>query len=248
MTVVTVDDLHLAPDPEQRLRTAAAIAGVSSGSDLNRLIVRVPDRATNGVRVFGVADVARMLQRHGRVIDLGVTEKGTIVAVADICRRRGEVAVWTGHAIGHWSPADITQRGLGGSETAAVRLSEQLARMGYLVTLYGDFAADTPDIAGDVLLRHFDHFDFTRPLDALIGFRNATLFDHRPNARFCGLWLEDLAPAEALTEQRAQNIDRVCAVSGWHKNQIREVHPWLEEGKVAACRNGIVLEWFRNED
>lgn len=246
MTVITVDDLHLVQDPDARLRTAASIARVQAGSDHQRIIVRAPDRATDALRVLRLDDIAGMLQRHGRIVEAGVTDGGTIVAAADVCDRRGEVAVWTGPAIGPWSPADIVQRGLGGSETAAVRLAEELAAMGYVVTLYGDFE-HSGSMAGDVMLKHYSRFDPSERLDALVGFRNATLFDRRPNAERCILWLEDLAPAEGLTPARAANIDRVVGVTHWHAEQIKETHPWLDAAKVAAGRNGIKVEWFQEE-
>jgi glycosyltransferase involved in cell wall biosynthesis len=246
MSIVTVEDLHTVPDPETRLSQAAALAHGSNGTDARRLIVRCPDRASNGVRVFRANDIAQMLQRHGRLREIAVTDAGTIVAAADVCRRRGEVAIWTGQAIGPWAPSDIVRRGLGGSETAAVRLAEELAAMGYVVSLYGHF--DQDGMCGDVMLRHFGEFDPTSELDALIGFRDARLFDERPNARFRALWLEDLAPAEGLTPSRAANIDRVVAVSHWHRGQVLREHPWLDDQQIAAGRNGIVRRWFQEGD
>jgi glycosyltransferase involved in cell wall biosynthesis len=246
MRTVTVTDLHTTPDPQRRLAIAAA------GAD--RMIVRVPDRATDGVRAFRADDIARMLHRHGRLREIEVTDGGNIVAACEVTERRGEVAVWTGYAIGPWSPADIVTRGLGGSETAAVRLSEHLAAMGYAVTLYGQFEPPS-GMGDDVMLRDFRTYDPTEPLHAFIGFRDATRFDHRPNAEFCALWLEDLAPAEGLTPSRAANVDRVIAVSHWHKGQVQDVHPWIQEMKtpggldlVAAARNGIQRAWFEEDD
>jgi hypothetical protein len=237
--VATIDDLHLAEDPDARL--AAAADGAS------RLIVRVPDRQTDGIRCLGVEDVATLLRAHGRIVEVGVTPAGTICGAIDVVRRRGKVAVWTGPAIGPWHPSDVFQRGLGGSETAAVRISDHLADMRYLVTLYGDFQ-DKAGLVADVLCRRYQEFDPSKHLDVLVGFRNATLFDRRPNADFTCLWLEDLAPAEGLTPGRAANIDKICAVSNWHAAQVRRVHPWLEESHVVACRNGIHLPYFRDED
>lgn len=244
MTVRVIETLHLVEDPGRE------IAGAAAGAD--RLIVRVPDRGTAGNRALREADVGRMLLAHGRILELATTEDGTILAACEPCRRRGEIAVWTGQAIGPWHPSDIVQRGLGGSETAAVRLAEQLARMGWTVTLYGHF--DQAGIVGDVALRHFLEYDDSRPHDALICFRDARRLDDRPNARFVALWLEDLAPAEQLTRARAANLDRICAVSHWHKQQVQQAHPWLAgmttpDGRdlVAACRNGIVPGWFAEQ-
>ena len=245
MTIVTVDDLHLCEDPHARLKTASNIARVKAGTNSHQLLVRVPDKQTNGLRVFQVQDVARLLQRYGRIGEIGVTDGGTIVASVDVHDRRGEIAIWTGQAIGQWHPTDVVQRGLGGSETAAVRLAEELARMNYLVTLYGDFS--DAGMCGDIMLRHYLEFDPSQPLDALVGFRHAPLFDRRPNAKFCALWLEDLAPAEHLTQRNAENIDRICTVSHFHKRQTEGAHPWLDPKKVTACRNGVHLAYFTSE-
>lgn len=247
MSVIVVDDLHLAESPRARLARKADIARVRAGTETQRLIVRAPDRQTDGIRVLREQDIARLLRRHGRISEIGTTDGGTIVAAADLCDRRGEVAVWTGYAIGPWHPTDITTRGLGGSETAAVRLAEELAAMGYIVTLYGQFEQE--GLVGDVLLRDFQAFDPTEPLDALVALRNAKVFDRRPNARFCALWLEDLPGpnTEGLDPDNFANVDRVCAVSRWHKAEIERVYPWIDPKKVAACRNGIVPGWFLEE-
>ncbi len=244
MTIVTVDDLHVAEDPRARLAIAAQRARVrADDSEPARLIIRCPHRQTDGVRALGADDIAHMLMRHARIADIGITEDGTICAAGDLVDRRGEIAIWTGRAIGGWHPSDIVERGLGGSETAAVRLAEQLAAMGYLVTLYGDF--QQAGVCGDVMLRRHGEYDESQPLDALICFRDARRLDHRPNARFVALWLEDLAPAEGLTPARAANIDRVVAVSHWHRGQVLAEYPWLDPDLVAAGRNGVHLDWYR---
>jgi len=246
MTIVTVDDLHLVENPAKRLTHAANIARVRAGNPKQRLIVRIPHAPTDALHCLQVHDVARLLHRHGRILDITSTEGGSIVGACDLIDRRGEVAIWTGEAIGPWMPTDIMQRGLGGSETAAVRLAENLAAMGWLVTLYGHF--DNSGVIGDIMLRPYGQFDSSQYLDALVGFRYAPLFERRPNAKFTALWLEDLAPAEGLTRRRADNIDMIFGVSRWHRNQILEVHPFLDAKEVTAGRNGIMVEWFRDED
>lgn len=243
MTTVLVEDLHVHPDPAGAIRDAAVDA--AQGPAPHRILVRCPEKHSGGTRALRADDIAGLLRRHGVLSEIGVTEGGTILAAADLRTRRGELAVWTGQAIGPWDPSDIVQRGLGGSETAAVRLAEQFAGMGYVVTLYGHFGQR--HLAADVELRHFSEFDPTRHLDALIGFRDARLFEERPNATFCALWLEDLAPAEMLTPKRAGNVDKICGVTHWHKGQIEREYSWLDPEQVVGCRNGIVTEWFDEE-
>lgn len=207
-----------------------------------RVIVTAPEQADGGVQALRSIDLCQLLRRHGRLLQFGVDGDGLVRGVMTPSRRRGEVAVWTGYAIGPWHPTDIVERGLGGSETAAYRLAEELARIGYTVTLYGHF--DEEGALGDVLLRHFQRFDPTRPLTAFIGFRDATRFDHPVNAQAKILWLEDLPGQERLSPERMRNIDRVCCVSRWHRQATLDTYPWLSSTVVEACRNGVTHEFF----
>ena len=172
MSTILVSDLHTTTDPDTRLAQYAAVA--RAGDEPHRLIVRCPDRQTDGIRALQITDVAAILQRHARIREIGVTDGGTIVAAADVCRRRGEVAIWTGWAIGPWHPSDIVTRGLGGSETAAVRLAEALAAMGYVVSLYGQFdepghgrrrdAPRLPRVRPDAAAARADHLPGRAPV------------------------------------------------------------------------------------
>ncbi len=251
----------------QRVRVAAAIRDapasevvgeaaaafiekhLAEAADTPRIIVAEPDGATltGRVKAFRLMDIAEDLQRQGTIEEIGVTDDKIIVGAATPLTRprRGTVAVWTGYAIGPWHPFDITQRGLGGSETAAVRLAEELSAMGYAVSLYGQFEEE--GVIGDVLLRDFRRFDPTKPLDVMVGFRNAQRFNDPVNARTNILWLEDLAGAERLDQQNAANIDYICGVSHWHRQNILDRYPWLDPAKVKACRNGITHKFFETE-
>jgi glycosyltransferase involved in cell wall biosynthesis len=211
--------------------------------DCPRLLVVAPSGSP-----CSVADVGEDLQAYGHLLEVGVCDDGAIVGAAAKTTRKGEVVIWTGYAIGEWHPSDIYTRGLGGSETAAWRLSEELAAQGWRVTLYGQF--DEEGVFGDVILRDFRSYDPTVHLTAFVSFRNARVFDaYRPNADCTCLWLEDLAGAhsEGLTEQNAANIDHICTVSHWHKQHMQDAYPWLDPQKVVANRNGIDLSFFEGE-
>jgi glycosyltransferase involved in cell wall biosynthesis len=197
------------------------------------------------MRSWQSVDVAAMMLRQGQLIDFGIDGDGYISGSMTPVERRGEVAVFTGKAIGPWHPLDITEKGLGGSETAAWRLSEELAGQGYAVTLYGDF--EQQGAVGEVILRHWSTFDPTRHHRGLIVFRSAEPFDRPVNADKVILWLEDVAGAEGLTPERAERVDYICGVTEWHKRNIEKVHPWLDPAKVLASRNGITHGFFEGE-
>lgn len=204
----------------------------------------------DGLQATQLVDVAERLQAYGRLGEIAETDDGIIVGTADhIARQKETVVIWTGYAIGYWHPSDIWTRGLGGSETAAWRLSEELANMGYRVTLYGHF--DRDDTFGDVILRDFRKYDPSKHVGVFISFRNARVFDNfRPNADHTYVWLEDLAGphSEGLSPTNAGRIDRVVTVSHWHKNHMLEVYDWLQPSQVFPCRNGIDLSFFERTD
>lgn len=244
---VMTADFDSAADPAGRLAAVAAVVKRPGG----RIFVSLPEGVKDNQKTPGrrrawrSVDIADLLRRHGRLEEFGVDNDGYICASMEPVTKKKEIAIWTGFAIGPWHPNDIVDRGLGGSETAAYRLAEVLAEMGYVVTLYGHFQQE--GAVKDVILRNFRRFDPTIERQAVITFRNAEMFDMPVNATTKILWLEDVAGAEGLTEQRAENIDYVVGVSQWHARNIKEVYPWLPERKVRGMRNGIFHPFFDGE-
>jgi glycosyltransferase involved in cell wall biosynthesis len=215
---------------------------VPEGTASGRMGVRTPGRR----RTWRSVDVADVMRRYGELLEFGVDEDGYISGVIAPENKREEIAIWTGYAIGPWDPMDIVNRGLGGSETAAYRLAEHFALMGHVVTLYGHFHQE--GAIKDVILKDWRHFDPTTPRKALITFRDASMYDVPVNAQTKILWLEDVAGAEGLTEERAKRLDYVCGVSNWHRENILDVHPYLPPEKAIASRNAITHSYFEDED
>ncbi|MEA2493923.1 MAG: hypothetical protein QOJ29_1834 [Thermoleophilaceae bacterium] len=147
-----------------------------------------------------------------------------------------DVAIHCGAAWGRWSPLDIAWRGLGGSETAAVRIAATLTARGYEVTVFGE-CEDARH--GGVRYRDWRAFDPERPLRCVIGSRDPELFDDQPAARLRILWLHDADYAGRLTAARADCVDRVAAVSRWQATALKAAHPYLD-GKICVVGNGIV--------
>lgn len=156
---------------------------------------------------------------------------------------RGEIIIYTGPGWETWSPMDIETRGLGGSETAAVRLAEQLSRLGYAVTVYGEFEQC---VHRDVIFRHWSTFDPTQRHLAFICSRIPEIFDRQIAAQSRLLWMHDTDYRSRLTEQRAQAIDHVLTLSGWHTEHVASIYPFLRP-KLRQIRNGIEHGYFTGE-
>lgn len=216
-----------------------------------RVYVNVPRGRINNQRTPGRrrawrdVDVADLMRRFGTLGEFAVNEEGWCVGWFEPTGKCHEIAIWTGYAIGPWHPMDITTKGLGGSETAAWRLAEELASSGHIVTLYGHFNQE--GALKDVILKDWKNFDPTIKRKAVIAFRNATMFDMPVNAQTKILWLEDVAGHEGINKSRSKNIDYICGVSKWHRENILEQYPFLDPKKVVAARNGIVPTYFSGE-
>lgn len=195
------------------------------------------------LRAMRSIDLADLLRRRGRLLDMGVGEDGITVACYTPEPRRGEVAIYTGAGWEKWHPMDAVTRGLGGSETAACQLAAELAELGYVVTLYGwcDEGA-----VRQVLVRDWRTFDPTVPRQAVICSRLPEAFDRPINARTRILWAHDTDFSDRLTPERAEQIDHVLSLSRWHRRNLATLYPFLN-GKHVTVRNGIVPAFFAGE-
>ena len=194
------------------------------------------------LRVYRSIDLADELRRRGTLHDLQVGRDGIAVASYSPAGRRGDVAIYTGPGWETWSATDPEDKGLGGSETAAIRLARALSDRRYVVTVYGEVEEGC---FGDVIYRHHSTFDPTLEREAVIASRMPEVFDRPVNARRRLLWLHDTDCGERLTPERAERIDHVLTLSGWHTGHVIRRYPFLRE-KLVQTRNGIDLRRFRD--
>jgi glycosyltransferase involved in cell wall biosynthesis len=159
--------------------------------------------------------------------------------------RRCEVAIFTGPCLSRWSPLDILTKGLGHSETAAVRIGEQLAKLGYLPTIYG--AVESGCLA-DVLYKPWQAFDPAERWRAVIASRMPQVYDRPVNAPVRLLWAHDPDFGPWLTPRLAERIDRVIGLSRWHIGHLGSRYPFLKQArprsKLVRLRNGIDRPFF----
>src|ERR1700690_2131518 len=56
------------------------------------------------------------------------------------------IVIWLGPAVETWDPLTALDTGIGGSETAAIHMSRELARLGHEVYVYADMAERKTDV------------------------------------------------------------------------------------------------------
>jgi hypothetical protein len=195
----------------------------------------------NHLRVYRSIDLADVLRRRGRLVDMTVGSDQVTVAAYRPEPRLADVAIYCGPGWDTWAPHDIGRRGLGGSETAAVRLAEQLSAIGWVVTVYGEVEQCC---YLDVIFRKWEVFDPMVPRHAVISSRLPQLFDRRIAAPKRLLWCHDTDFGGELTARRAEQIDAILVLSRWHLDHVAGLYPFAKD-KLVQVRNGINLDYFR---
>lgn len=196
---------------------------------------------------FRALDIFEMIRRRGHVVDVEVGVDTITTACYEPRHWVGgpEVSIYTGQGWEPWHPSDIEERGLGGSETAAVRLAEALTELGYIVTVYGEMRES--GAWGQVCYRHHRVFDPTEAKYMVIGSRCPWLFDQPINASRKVLWMHDTDYGQSMRQSDVDNVDAVMVLSNWHRDHVLETYPWLNPEKVHVTRNGIHTGYFTME-
>lgn len=193
------------------------------------------------LRVLRSIDLAELLRRRGELHRMAVGVDSLTLAAYRPAQRRGELAIHTGAGWMRWAPQDIDLKGLGGSETAAVRLADALAALGWVVTVYGDIEQGCH---GQVVYRHHETFDPLQHRDVVISSRLPELFDRPVAARKKLLWMHDTDCGDRLTWERVKHIDHILTLSAWHTEHVQRLYPSDYWPKIVQIRNGIDFEHF----
>ncbi len=160
-------------------------------------------------------------------------------------RHNGPVTIYTGSGPG-WSPLDLETKGLGGSETMAMKMAEQFAQNNHPVCIYGDWVG----VYNGVIYRHWSTFNPIKPYLGVdtwlfISSRIPAVFDEEVNADICWLWEHDVDPgADQINDLRLSHIDKVLVLSEWHKRHWLEFYPDTPESKLYVTRNAVELDDF----
>lgn len=202
------------------------------------------------LRVYRSIDLCDLARRRGKLVD-GRTGPDGITFLAyqppfgkfssnETCQ---EVGIYLGGGWKEWNPANMVMPGgLGGSETAAVRVAEQLAERGANVTIYGQVEET---VFKQVILRNHETFDPTEHRDLLIVSRRPDIADLKPNADKMLLWMHDTDYGPLLSPSRIDRFDGILVLSEWHRRFVKSCYE-IPDTKLHVVRNGIHPPFFRD--
>lgn len=259
--VVLFETIEHVADPRETLRTCLEMAAKGG-----RLYVSTPDGAYERGDLPGWARVER--KGHLRAVDratlagwlceVGVVEGFEVeqrVQAASVrpSARRGRIAIYGGPA--EALPEEAVERGLGGSETAMVKVAEHFARRGWDVRVYsgerdGGLRSDAittmsePSGRGQVLYEPWTRWDPGEPADLFVSLRVPEAFDYSITAPRRVLWLHDADYGDRLTEERCGRATDVAVLSEFQRDLLSERSALAGHPGLWVTRNGIETSFF----
>lgn len=158
------------------------------------------------------------------------------------------VVLCAGETLGSWNGESPERRGVGGSETAVVRLAEALVRNGMRVVVYCP-CGDAEGVTGGV-----EYFDIRRlpelaAADVLIVSRHAPLLEQPVRAARRYLWVHDSQAIEAESEEgdlvrrHSERLDAIVCVSDWQREVLAAYHG-VGTGRMIVIPNAIEPRLF----
>jgi glycosyltransferase involved in cell wall biosynthesis len=182
-------------------------------------------------------DVANAIQHHE-------PEWGRKVASREGSLR---IVFYLGPCFERWDPTSL-DRGIGGSETAAIHMAHELAARGHNVNVYAD--PETPGTYEGVCYRRHEKFAGGQ-CDVFIASRAPWAISQFGEVRAPVklLWVHDVdvGPDSPQMQRHLLAFDRVLCLSQWHRGHFLSQYPGLDPEKVLVTRNGIDPGRFSSE-
>lgn len=205
------------------------------------------------LRIFDLTDMEMLLSGRGRIFDLyrepfGPRSSWIFASYRPRQDYAGNIVFLAPGTLEEWSPRKLQAEGLGGSETALIRLAEELFTAGgddaasQLCTVYGRI--DNPGYYNGVRYRSMDMFSPTMAPDVLVAWRYPEAADLPTRAGTLVLWMHDTDAGDRLTPARAGRFDKIVVLSEWHKGHFLKTYPFVDEKKVVVIGNGVEIERF----
>lgn len=215
-----------------------------------RVLLSTPDGSYDGpqninhghVRAWGQRDLTRLLVPRGRLVEMHRVHRAPAeqpILVAEYVHAEplagAPVTVWCFNTGQDWTPDSIRQGGIGGSETAVIRVAEELAARGKRVTVY----AECEGVWNGVRYAFSENF-IPQPCELFVSWRSyGPTGQMKDYAEHRWIWCHDVH-AGAISEEQLEGV-RLIALSNWHKDFLKERYPSAD---ILVSGNGIDIERF----
>ena len=143
------------------------------------------------------------------------------------------IVYYAGQSFEDWSDKSL-DRGLGGSETAIVRLAQEWIKLGYEVTVYCN-CGDEEGVRDGVTYKHFATINWNDTFNIFIIWRNPGVLDIDIKAAKILYDAHDIESNLNWTPERIKKLHKAFFKSAWHRSNV----PNLPDEKTAIIHNGI---------
>jgi glycosyltransferase involved in cell wall biosynthesis len=244
--VVAAEIIEHVERPEKILEAAEKVS--------KRIILTTPDASYDGpqeinpshIRGWSQRELVPLLAERGRIVELHKIphpvpmDQPQLAAeyVTDQPLGTFSVIIWCFNTGQEWTPESIQKGGIGGSETAVIRVAEELVKRGARVQVF----AECEGVWNGVRYAH--SADFTpRPCDLFVSWRSlGPVPDMKGLARERWVWSHDLDFGPATAEELVGA--RVVALSEYQRGYLLEKYPTAD---IIVSGNGIDPERFEKD-
>lgn len=151
------------------------------------------------------------------------------------------IVFWCGRSAEPWYPGSLNTTGIGGSETAVVKIAERFNRAGWRVDVYNEPERYEGEHDG-VGYWGLGRIEQTEAADVLVSWRNPGAHSLPVSRRLSLLWCHDLNSGPGARDEMAR-WDRTLGVSAWHAQYLASLYGLTNTDHV---NNGIDLVRFEN--
>lgn len=152
-----------------------------------------------------------------------------------------------------WNGNTAHTKGLGGSETSAVRFGEEMSKRGYKVFIFCKCKDDNIDLQGRVnnvtykSIENYPEFVSKYNIDICIILRyNIYLpLSYHKNVNKIYLWLQDITPCNNILIINEQ-VKGILCLTKWHAERFAMLFPWVNKDIILTTTNAIDLEDFKH--
>jgi tetratricopeptide (TPR) repeat protein len=156
-----------------------------------------------------------------------------------------EVTIYCGPGFEVWNPKTIEETGSGGSEEAVYRLSKELVKQGYKVSVYAEPGDQRGEYDGVNYLHHYE-INWNDQFNIFIAWRNPGLADSELKTNKFYVWMHDIPQIKDYPIARVENIDKVIVLSEYQGSlvdqRVIEGRSFgIPREKLLVSKNGVTI-------
>lgn len=158
------------------------------------------------------------------------------------------IVIYTGPAWEPWTFFTV-QQGMAGSETWAAYIAEELAKLNFDVTIYGQLDSPTSQMCTNGVT-YADHRRMLEDLkyvyvDIFISSRNIDIVAERIHAIKTYVMIHDIwLHPDPNHDMQSWRVNKYFYLSQWHKEFLKQHHMSIPDDKLYKTNNGIPFEYY----